>query len=159
MRTPLAMLCLFLPFSICTFDSIYAQVDCVYPGRVAVSHAQGQVFDPFGVVVPGVVVTLDDERGSTLQTTTDSQGRFRFAASRGKYSFKAVLPMFQTSRTQLNVGENLAGLVHRQNLHVILGLIGSYCAWVTTSQEEFQQIINNNKKRSEETAQRNATQK
>jgi phosphatidate phosphatase APP1 len=126
---------------------------------VAVSHAQGQVFDPFGTAVPGVIITLADERGSTLQTTTDDQGRFRLAATQGNYSFKAKLPMFQTSQTQLNVSEDLAGLIHPRSLRVILGMNSLFCAWVTTSQKEFQQIISDNKKRSEETAQRNATQK
>jgi hypothetical protein len=134
-------------------------VDCVYPGRVSVSRVQGRVYDPFGVVVPGVVVTLVDERGSTLQATTDNQGRFRIAAPPGKYSFKAVFPMFQTSMTELNVGEDLAGLVRPSDLYVTLGLDGMYCAWVTTGRKEFQQIVKNNKKRSEESTQRNATQK
>jgi len=67
--------------------------------------------------------------------------------------------MFQTSQTELNVGEDLIGLVHPSDLHVILGLNGSDCAWVTTSQKEFKQIVNSNKKRSEESVQRNATQK
>jgi hypothetical protein len=134
-------------------------VDCVYPGHVAVSRVEGKVFGPFGVVVPGVVVSLVNEQGSTLQTKTDSEGRFRVAASPGKYSFKAVFPMFQTSQTELNVGEDLVGLVHPGNLWVILGLNGADCAWVTTSQKEFRQIISSNKKRAEESAQRNATQK
>ncbi len=136
-----------------------AQVDCVYPGRVAVSRVQGQVFDPFGAVVPGVVITLVNAQGLTLKTTTDAQGRFHVAASPGKYFFKAVFPMFQTSQTELSVGEDLVGPVHSNNLYVIMGLSGSYCAWVTTSPEEFQQIIGSNKKRSEESTQRNATQK
>jgi hypothetical protein len=134
-------------------------VDCVYPGHVIVSRVEGQVFDPFGVVVPGVVITLVDERGSTQLYTTDSQGRFRLAVSPGKYSFKAVFPMFQTSQTELSVGEDLVGHLRPNNVYVILGLNGSYCAWVTTSRKEFQQIISSNKKRSEELIQRNATQR
>lgn len=154
-QTVLAGVCLITPF-VCQGQGT---VDCVYPGRVATSRVQGQVFDPFGVVVPDVVVTLVNERGSTLQTRTDSQGRFRLAAARGNYSFKAVYPMLQTSQTELNVGEDLADLIHPSKLHVVLGLNGSYCAWVTTSKKEFRQIICSNKKRSEETTQRNATQK
>jgi hypothetical protein len=134
-------------------------VDCVYPGHVIVSRVEGQVFDPFGVVVPGVVITLVDERGSTQKYTTDSLGRFRLAVSPGKYSFKAVFPMFQISQTELSVGEDLVGLLRPSTVYVILGLNGSYCAWVTTSRKEFRQIISSNKKRSEESTQRNATQK
>ncbi|MGO8758835.1 MAG: carboxypeptidase-like regulatory domain-containing protein [Terracidiphilus sp.] len=136
-----------------------AQVDCVYPGRVSVPRVQGQVFDPLGTAVPGVVVKLVDQRGSTLQATTDGQGRFRLAAPPGEYSFTAVLPMFQTSQTELSVGEDLAGLVHPRNLYVVLGMAGTFCPWVTTSEKEFRNIINGNKKRSEESTQRNATQK
>jgi hypothetical protein len=135
------------------------QIDCVYPGRVSVSRVQGRVFDPFGVVVPGVVITLVDEHNMTLQTTTDAQGRFHLAASPGKYLFKAIFPMFQISHTELSVGEDLVGLIHPSDLHVILGLDGLDCAWVTTSQKEFQQIISSNNKRLKETVQNHATQK
>jgi hypothetical protein len=159
MRRTSASLCLILAFAVCTLDSVYAQVDCVYPGRVTVSHARGQVVDPFGSALPGAVVTLADERGSTFQATTDSQSRFSLAAPPGTYSFTAVLPMFQTSQTHLNVGDDLAGFIHARSLRVILGLNGSYCAWVTTSKRQLQEIISDNKKRSEETAKRNATQK
>ena len=147
--------------SLSLHQSVHSQgiVDCVYPGQVTVSRLEGQVFDPFGVVVPGVVITLDDERGSTQKNTTDSQGRFRLAVSPGKYSFKAVFPMFQTSQTELSVGEDLVGLLRPSNVYVILGLNGSYCAWVTASRKEFRQIISSNKKRSEESIQRNATQR
>jgi hypothetical protein len=134
-------------------------VDCVYPGRVSVSRVQGRVFDPFGTVVPGAVITLVNEHNVTLQTTTDNQGRFHFATSPGKYRFKAEIQMFQKSQTELSVGEDLAGLIYPSDLHVILGLSGSYCAWVTTSQREFRQIISSNEKRLKESAQNNATQK
>jgi len=133
-------------------------VDCVCPGHVAVSRVGGRVFDPFGVAVPGAAISLVDEQGSTLQTKTDSEGRFRVAASPGKYSFKAAFPRFQTSQTELNVGEDLVGPVRQGNLWVILGLEGADCAWVTTSHKEFRQIISSNKERAEGSARRNATQ-
>ena len=133
-------------------------VDCVFPGHIAASRVQGEVVDPFGVAVPGVTVTLVDEQGSRQQTSTDSEGRFRLSTQPGK-SFEATFPNFQRSQTVLSVGEDAAGLLHPRNLHVILGLNGSYCAWITTSEKEFHQIISSNKKRSEESAQRNATQK
>lgn len=161
MRALIPALCLVATFGLCGSSLICAQgiVDCVYPGHVAVSRIEGEVFDPFGVVVPGVVVSLVSEQGSTLQTKTDNEGRFRLAASAGNYSFRAVFPMFQASQTELSVGEDLAGLVHPSNLRVILGMTGSFCSWVTTSQKEFRNIINSNKKRSEESAKKHATQK
>jgi len=150
-----------LTVCLCSCGAIHAQgiVDCVYPGHVVVSRVQGQVADPFGVAVPGVTVTLVDKRGSTLRATTDSQGRFSVDASPGEYSFKAALSNFQASQTQLNVGEDLAGLFHPSNLHVILGMAGSFCPWITTNESEFRSNISRNKKRSEESTQRNATQK
>jgi hypothetical protein len=135
----------------------YAQVDCVYPGHVAASRVDGQVYDSFGTVVPGVAITLTDERGSKLEAKTDDQGRFRIAAASGKYSFKATFAMFETSQTSLDVGADLAGLLHPSKLYVILGLNGSNCPWVTTSQKKFRQIVNSNKKRSEESSQQHAT--
>jgi hypothetical protein len=146
-------------FSLPQFAHPQEIVDCVYPGHVIVSRVEGQVFDPFGVVVPGVAITLVDNRGSTKKYTTDSQGRFRLAVSPGKYSFKAVFPMFEYSQTELIVGEDLVGVIRPSNIYVILGMNGSYCAWVTTSRKGFRQIISSNKKRSEESIRRNATQK
>ncbi len=161
MRAFIPAVCLVATFGLCGSSLICAQgiVDCVYPGHVAVSRVQGRVFDWSGTIVPGVVVTLVDERGSKMQTTTDSQGHFHLAPSPGEYSSTAVFPMFQTSQTKLNVGEDLVGLAHPSNLFVIIGMAGSFCPWVTTSQKEFRNIISGNKKRIEEAAQRNATQK
>jgi len=137
--------CSFLPLHMARAQSF---VDCVYPRRVSVSRIQGRVFDPFGVPVPGVVITLVDEDGRTLQTKSDGGGRFQIAASPGKYSFKADFPMFQTSDTELAVGEDLIGFIHPSHLYVILGLTGSECAWITTSRKEFEQVISDNKKKS-----------
>jgi len=142
------------------FALLQAQtVDCVYPSRIFVCRVQGHVFDPFGTAVPGVVLSLVNGSAATLQTTSDNQGGFRLAAPPGKYSLKAVFPMFQTSQAELNVSEDSAGLVRPGNLYVILGMTGSFCAWVTTSKKDFDKIIRANKKRLKEAAENNATQK
>ncbi len=140
-------------------SSATAQVDCISPAPITVSRVQGQVFDPTGAVVPGVVISLVGEGGSTLQVTTDQQGRFQLSVSPGRYILKAVVPMFQMAAIELNVKEDVNALNPSGELRVILGLGGSFCPWVTTSNREFQQIIRANKKRIEESAQRNATQK
>jgi hypothetical protein len=59
----------------------------------------------------------------------------------------------------LNVGRDIAGLVHPSALSVVLGLSSLDCPWVTTSRKELQNIISSNKKRTEESVQRYATQK
>ncbi len=161
LRCFLGVIGLGLSSSVLSLQMAHAQgiVDCVYPGRVSVSRVRGRVFDPFGAALPGVAIKLADEQSLTLETTADGWGRFHFSASPGKYSFEATLPMFQTSRAQLIVGEDLIGLVRHSELYVILGLSGSECAWATTSQKEFKQIVSSNKKRSEEPVQNNATQK
>ncbi len=136
-----------------------AIVDCVYPGHVLVSRAQGKVVDPTGVAIPGAAVAFADDHGVTLQTKTDNRGMFRLAARPGMYSFKASFPMFEPAHADLEVGRNLVRLVRPSDLHVILGLGGSDCAWVTTSQRKFKQIIESNKKRSEVAVQKDATKK
>lgn len=127
MRRRVVMLFLVLGLGVCRSDGASAQVDCVYPTRVDVSRAQGHVFDPFGAVVPGVIVTLTGERGAIQRTTTDNQGRFRLHASRGNYSFRAALPMFEVSQTHLNIGEDLSSVVRPRSLRVILGINGLFC--------------------------------
>jgi hypothetical protein len=124
-----------------------------------VSRVRGRVFDPFGIVIPGVSIKLVDNQDTSLQTTSDARGYFRLAARPGEYSFKATFQPFQTSQAELDVGEDLVSLVRRSDLKVILGLGGSDCAWVTTSQKEFRQIISSNEKRVKESAEKNATQK
>jgi hypothetical protein len=156
MRSVFVILALFLSFYPLP---LHAQVDCVYPGHVTVANVRGRVFDPLGALVPGVVITLVDEHNQKLQTTTDAAGRFHIDTSPGNYSFEAVSPPLQTSQTNLSVGKDLIGLVRPSDLHVILGLNGSYCAWVTTSRKELNQIITGNEKRSQESVQKYATQK
>jgi hypothetical protein len=49
-------------------------VDCVYPGRIAVSRAQGKAFDPFGVAVPGIVVLIGLVQPSQLYVILGLKG-------------------------------------------------------------------------------------
>jgi len=82
-RVSVAELLLVLIVEFCVSNCVCAQgiVDCVYPGRVSVSRVQGQVFDPFGTVVPGVLITLVDEHNVTQQAISDAEGRFHLEAS------------------------------------------------------------------------------
>lgn len=152
---------LFAPLLCCQMGFLHAQgiVDCVNPATLNVSRVKGQVFDPTGVVVPRVAVSLTSEQGTNLTAISDREGRFRFPAATGRYQLKSALPMFQPAAVELDVGKDAVRLINPSDIRVILGLAGSFCPWVTTSNREFQRIIRANKKRLKETVQYNATQK
>jgi len=134
-------------------------VDCVSPSHISVSRVQGQVFDPSGVAVPGVTVSLVDKRGARQEIETDSQGLFHIEALPDSYEFKAAQRSFETASAGLYIlGREDVG-PRPDYLYVVLGMGGSFCPWVTASKHEFQRIIRDNKKRMREAAQQNATQK
>jgi hypothetical protein len=72
----------------------------------------GMVIDPSGAVIPGVAVTLTNERTADSRgLVTNEQGRFTFSAVQpGSYTIKIVLPGFQTFEQKnvvLSANENL----------------------------------------------------
>lgn len=139
--------------------NVAAQVDCVSPRTLKVSRVQGQVFDISGNAVPGVVVSLVQDGKPTAQFHTGSNGEFQFKAAPGRYVLKAVVPAFQSTSVELEVGSDLGNLFHPSTLYVIVGLQGSFCPWVTTSNREFQKIVRANNQRLKEHAETNATQR
>ena len=140
-------------------SSATAQVNCISPKPLKVSRVQGQVFDITGNAVPGVVVSLVQEGKSKAQFHTGAIGQFQFKAAPGRYVLNAVVPAFQRASVELEVGRNLGNLFHPSTLYVIVGLHGSFCPWVTTSDREFQKIVRDNNQRLKENAEINATQK
>lgn len=86
----------------------------------AVAHAQtitgsisGAVMDSSGGMIPGATVTLISEKtGQSRSSTTDSEGRFNFAALQpGAYALKVERQGFQTleqTSVILSANENLA---------------------------------------------------
>ena len=64
----------------------------------------GAVYDPTGAVVPEAALTLEDERQNKWQATSDSTGRFEFAAvGAGRYVLGASLPGFRPLRHELDL--------------------------------------------------------
>ena len=136
-----------------------AQVDCVQNRTSKVSDIQGVVVDPFGIAVPAATVTAWDQNGHVASTQTNAVGRFSIRTSKGKYEFKASMHAFEDGKVELIVRRNVFSSLRHEQLYVILGLAGSYCSWVTTSDKDFEYNIRANKKRSKEFEQKNATQK
>jgi hypothetical protein len=135
------------------------QVDCVQNHRLSIARISGQVVDPFGVAVPNARISLTNLSGSKFETQTDAGGRFRLSAATGDYRFEAKLPNFQTAIVEISLDRDVWDTLRPVDFHVILGLFGLYCPWVTTSKKEFEYNIRANIMRSKESAQTNATQK
>jgi Carboxypeptidase regulatory-like domain len=136
-----------------------AQVDCVDPHPILVSHVQGQVFDPFGIPVPEATISLVPSKGDAFKAAANADGEFEIIAPDGKYALQVEQQGFQLSTVELKLGRDVRNLLRRQKLLVLLGFAGSYCPLVTTSKQEFLSATQENIKRLKGTAQKNATQK
>jgi hypothetical protein len=134
-------------------------VDCIGQGEIRTSHAQGVVVDPTGIPVPSVVVSLYAAGTGKLKSTTGPNGKFSIEAPEGQYRFKVEASPFAGPDTELRLGRDLISVLHPNELHVVLGLAGSFCPWVATSDRAFKREINSNKQRLQEKVQKNATQK
>jgi hypothetical protein len=70
------------------------------------ASVSGTVKDPSGAVVPGAAAALTPARGATLTTTTDAQGRFRFAEpAPGQYTLQLTNPGFEPWQHTVTVSE------------------------------------------------------
>jgi len=118
----------------------YGIVDCVMQPKLVVSRVQGQVFDPYGVPVPGALIALSHDGVQQAQATTDANGKFALSVPSGTYHFWAELRGFEVTTADLEVGRDVANLIHRKTLKVILGLPGMNSPWVTTSNKELKQM-------------------
>ncbi len=135
-----------------------AQDKCPAPRQLAVSQIRGQVFDAFGISVPGAAVLLLGIHGE-LHIAADAKGQFQLNVPPGRYVMKVDAEGFQSSSFEVKVGRNLLTMLRPQKLNVILGFSGSYCPGVTTSRREFLDTTGANLKRLKETSQKDATQK
>jgi hypothetical protein len=115
----------------------YRIVDCVEQKAVTVRRVQGQVFDPNGVPVPGVIVSLSSEAHPDIQSKTGAAGEFSIKARPGRYVLKALYPNFETTRAELDIGEDVISIFHPTALRIILALHGMNCPWVTANKKEF----------------------
>src|ERR1035438_1975706 len=110
------------------------QVDCFGYKTLSVSRVQGQVFDPQGESVPGVVVLLEQDRKEVIRATTDGEGRFSIKAADGNYEIYADLRGFEPAFANIRLGNDLAHVFHPSKLWLILGIgVGEPCPSSTTS--------------------------
>ena len=64
----------------------------------------GSIYDTTGSVLPGVAVTLIDERQVASSTTSDASGRFEFpAVGDGQYTLEVEVPGFKTLRNEFTL--------------------------------------------------------
>ena len=133
-------------------------VDCFGQGKAITSRVQGMIVDPTGVPVPGARISLTAEGKPILETRSGSDGRFSLKAPAGQYIFRVDVAPFAGPEIELDLGKDLASLLHPNSMHVILGL-GSFCPWVTTSDRNLKRETELNKQRLKESTQKNATQK
>jgi hypothetical protein len=116
-------------------------IDCVGQSRVHIAHLRGWVFDPTGVVIPNVNLTLNRGDRVVAQTTSDENGRFDFKVSSGEYELRVQSQHFRAIPLKVHVGIDLHSLYHPGELRWILELAGMNCSWATTSVAEFEKEI------------------
>jgi outer membrane receptor protein involved in Fe transport len=90
---------------------IFASASCAFPQEsVNYGSIGGRVTDPSGAVVQNARVTAtQSDTNQTTSTTTDREGRFRFAYLRGgEYALQVASEGFETSQKTLNVSAGSA---------------------------------------------------
>lgn len=141
-----------VPIAVAFSPLCAAQTNCVAPHGVAVPQVRGQIFDAFGIEVPFATITVFGIDGA-VRTTADDTGRFSFNVPAGHYVFKAEAEGFSYSSAELKVGRSWRTILGRQNLKVMLGFGDTYCAWLTTSKQKFEQTADANMAKLKESAQ------
>ena len=97
-----------------TRDLVIALVLCASIPATAQTFAslQGRVFDPFGALVPGAIIRVQDESsGFDVSVRTDSEARYHvIAVPNGTYTVTAVASGFRAERIDaltVDVGRTL----------------------------------------------------
>lgn len=134
-------------------------VDCVGQPPVHVAHLRGSVFDPTGVVIPNVNLTL--KRGDTVvaQTASDRNGRFDLRLPSGKYELSVQSEKFRAIPLKIHVGFDVHSLLRPGELRWILEVTGMNCSWATTRVAVFEKEIRVFNERLKKDKQSNALQK
>ena len=133
-------------------------VDCVSQAKLTASRLVGVVVDPSGVPVPHANVSITANENARIATVTDSKGRFSLNAPAGEYLLVVKATPFVSAEVGVRLGRDVAGIVHHNDLYVILGLAGSFCPSITTSVKAFRRTVRDNNNRMQESAKKNATQ-
>ena len=106
-----------------TRDLVIALVLCAsVPARAQTfASLQGRVFDPFGALVPGAIIRVQDgSSGFDVSVRTDSEARYNvFAVPNGTYTVTAEAPGFRAERIEalnVDVGRTLV-----RDFHLTIG--------------------------------------
>jgi hypothetical protein len=116
---------------------------CVSSPTIQVARIRGIVFDPFGVQVPGVFLTISREGRTVASARSDRDGKFDIRVPSGDYVIHAEGEGFLPLNQPLTVSSDIASLIHQGALRIILGLGGTTCGYATTSKRQFKKEVNN----------------
>ena len=114
---------------------------CVSQRNIHVAALRGQVFDPSGVPIPGVVLTISKDGHTVSSWKSNINGGFDLKGFSGEYEIHAESPGFMPFSLSTEVGSDLSTLLHPKSLKVILGLGGTTCGFATTSQRQFKNEV------------------
>jgi hypothetical protein len=90
-------------------------------------------------------IYLRPDAKPAFETKTDRAGRFLLNAKAGNYFLDVKTSSFVGPQVEIDLGRDLFGFIHPGNLYVMLGLSGSFCAWVTQSHRKFEHEVQLNR--------------
>jgi hypothetical protein len=85
-------------------------------GQAAGGRLEGQITDPSGAAIPGAAVTAQSADGIARNTSTDREGRYRFAAlPYGSWTVRITSPGFRpVQRSSVEVNSAVAATINAQ---------------------------------------------
>ena len=84
---------LFLAFLSASCFSVRSQTTATLPQKpMALS---GTIYDPFGAVVPGAVISASNKSAGVFRTSTDVEGSYRLNLLAGNYEIAITAPGFE----------------------------------------------------------------
>lgn len=119
----------------------YAQLEV--SGPIHLTSVEGLVVDSFGKPAANVAIMLSRD-GKVLSTThSDQAGAFHFDRASGEYLFQVARSANSPAAQQIIVRMELATLVQRKKLYVILGpgACTDACSSVFTSKQDFDKAL------------------
>jgi Carboxypeptidase regulatory-like domain len=137
--------------------SLPAQIDCIGQPTIHLSRLQGTVFDPSGVPVPTVEISLVQDGQIVEKATTAEDGNFDLKAPAGNYELRVRSAYFRAIPLRIHLGTDFHTIFHPGELRWILEISGLNCSWATTSATAFDKEIQRFKERLKRDAQKNAT--
>jgi hypothetical protein len=119
----------------------YAQPD--KDGPIRLMHVEGFVVNSHGNPVANVEVTLSRDDKVRMSTRTDASGAFHIDHAEGSYVFGVARTENAPAAHPIVVRAELATLVDRKKLYVVLGpgACEDACSSVYTSKQDFDHAI------------------